>query len=137
MVLPLQGQKAPSGLPMMIASRADALAAAAKAPGPVRRDALAREARLISEALDVRRAALRPVLWTAAATGMLPDGLAADMLDAEAYRKAFPAAGVPKSQEGSSFFCVPSAASCQVVITVTPETKRYTVRLPPQVSAAE
>ena len=71
MVLPLQGQKAPSGLPM-IASRADALAAAAKAPGPVRRDALAREARLISEALDVRRAALRPVLWTAAATGMPP-----------------------------------------------------------------
>lgn len=87
--------------------------------------------------LEEARAFLRPIIWTAAATGMLPAELPGEMLDAEAYMKAFPGASLPQSQKNSSFFCIPSAAKCEVVLTVTPETKRYTVKLPADLADAE
>jgi hypothetical protein len=68
---------------------------------------------------------------------MLPAELPGELLDAEAYMKAFPGASLPKSQMNSSFFCIPSAAKCEVVLTVTPETKRYTVKLPAGLADAE
>jgi hypothetical protein len=92
---------------------------------------------IVTSNLEDARAFLRPIIWTAAATGMLPAELPGELLDAEAYMKAFPGASLPKSQMNSSFFCIPSAAKCEVVLTVTPETKRYTVKLPAGLADAE